>query len=235
MQERTMAPRVVTETCYMMDIIADVRRGHVVPAAFQRPYVWTVADIEALWMSILKGYPLGSLLMWNPIDAMGTAGTRLGPIQVVGEGRRDIILDGQNRLVTMAWSMTPTNADVTPDAPGHDIWRSGRTLVADPYRNLVRFVDDDDVTGMIMPIHHLSGTFNTFLRKNWKSAEDDVHAEWLDALGELQRSSRMIKVTIERATPAQARDAFLHISRVGVPMGVDDFDAAMVFDLENPT
>lgn len=226
-----MSPRVVTESCLMMDVIADVRAGRVVPAAFQRPYVWTADDVEALWASILKGYPLGSLLMWNPRDPSIGGTTRLGPIAAASEGRRDIILDGQNRLVTMAWSTTPPDAEVPSDAPGHGVWRSGRTLVADPYLRTVRFVDNAEVAGMMMPIHHLSGSLNTFLRRAWRRDEDDRHAHWLDGLGDLQRGARMIKVTIERATPAQARDAFLHIARAGVPMSAEDFDAATAFDL----
>jgi len=131
----------------------------------------------------------------------------------------------------MAWSTTPEDADVPADAPGHAMWRSGRTLVADPYLRRIHFVDDQAVKGMIMPVHYLSGRLNTFLRKNWTCDEDDGHARWLDDLACLQRQARMIKVTIERATPEQARDAFLHISRAGVPMSAEDFDAAMAFDL----
>lgn len=218
----------------MMDIIEDVRRGRTIPAAFQRPYVWTAADIEALWKSILMGYPIGALLLWQPRDRTVPGKRMLGPIQADSDDRCTIILDGQNRLVTIAWSLTPGDVRVDPAAPGYDIWRSGKTLTADPYTRTVRFVDDAEIKGMMMPVHNLTGTFNTFLRRNWVSEEDDVHAEWLDHLGSRQREARIIKATIERATPEEAREAFLHISRAGVPMSAADFDAAMGFDLDEP-
>src|SRR3546814_17147517 len=58
----------------------------------------------------------------------------LGPIRIPELQRPALILDGQNRLVTFAWSMTTYEDEVDPSAPGYDIWRSGKVLVADPHQ-----------------------------------------------------------------------------------------------------
>src|SRR3546814_3212564 len=97
--------------------------------------LWSEKDIVALWTSIIKGYPLGAFLFWQPPgkDISEYAQAALGPIRIPELQRPALILDGQNRLVTFAWSMTPYEDEVDPSAPGYDIWRSGKVLVADQH------------------------------------------------------------------------------------------------------
>src|SRR3546814_14680724 len=76
----------------------------------------------------------------------------LGPIRIPELQRPALILDGQNRLVTFAWSMTPYEDEVDPSAPGYDIWRSGKVLVADPHLETVRFVPEAEASkNLLMP------------------------------------------------------------------------------------
>jgi hypothetical protein len=222
--------RIETEASFMLDIVRDVQKGRAAPAAFQRPFVWTAADVEALWTSILRGYPLGAFLLWRPRGGIVHSRPTLGPIPLRPDDRASLILDGQNRLVTIAWSMTDPDEDVPEGLPGSEIFRAGRTLVLDPYEKRARFVDAAKITGMMMPIHHLFGTISPFIRKAWRSDEDDAAMAWLDDQGYRLRGARIVRTTIDGATPEQAREAFLHIARAGVPMSQADFDAAVAFD-----
>ena len=222
--------RIETEASFMLDIVRDVQKGRAAPAAFQRPFVWTADDVEALWTSILRGYPLGAFLLWRPAGGIVHARPTLGPIPLTPDDRTALVLDGQNRLVTIAWSMTAPDAEVPDGLPGGELFRAGRTLVLDPYERRVHFVDADRVQGMMMPIHHLFDTTMPFIRKAWRSDDDDVHMEWIDDVGYRLRGARIVRTTIDGATPAQAREAFLHIARAGVPMSQADFDAAVAFD-----
>lgn len=224
--------RIETEASFMLDIVKDVQKGRAAPAAFQRPFVWTAADVEALWTSILRGYPLGAFLLWRPKGGMVHSRPTLGPIPLQPDDRAALILDGQNRLVTIAWSMTDPDADLPEGLPGGELFRVGRTLVLDPYERRARFVDFDQVHGMMMPIHHLFGTISPFIRKAWRSDDDNEAMEWLDDQGYRLRSARIVRTTIDGATPEQAREAFLHIARAGVPMSQADFDAAVAFTPE---
>lgn len=222
--------RIETEASFMLDIVRDVQKGRAAPAAFQRPFVWTAADVEALWTSILRGYPLGAFLLWRPRGGIVHARPTLGPIPLRPDDRASLILDGQNRLVTIAWSMTDPDEDVPEGLPGSEIFRVGQTLVLDPYEKRARFVDSGEVHGMMMPIHHLFGTISPFIRKTWRSDGDDAAMAWLDDQGYRLRGARIVRTTIDGATPEQAREAFLHIARAGVPMSQADFDAAVAFD-----
>ena len=199
-------------------------------SAFQRPFVWTALDVEALWTSILRGYPLGAFLLWRPKGGAIHSRPTLGPIALNPDDRASLILDGQNRLVTIAWSMTDPDEDLPDGLPGSELFRVGRTLVLDPYERRARFVPFDEVQGMMMPIHHLFGNSSAFFRTAWRDKDDDPHMEWLDNAGYRLRATRIVRTTIDGATPEQAREAFLHIARAGVPMDQADFDAALNYN-----
>src|SRR3546814_11336670 len=99
------------ESSFLLQLTERVKAGRAVPAAFQRPYVWSEKDIVALWTSIIKGYPLGAFLFWQPPGKAITeyAQADLGPISLHIMQRPDVILDGQTRHLTLARSMTPSD------------------------------------------------------------------------------------------------------------------------------
>ena len=62
--------------------------------SFQRGYVWSPADAVALFESIILGYPIGGLILWDPNGR--NWGLSSGEL---------IVLDGQQRLTTLAGSI----------------------------------------------------------------------------------------------------------------------------------
>ncbi|WP_162240388.1 DUF262 domain-containing protein [Nocardia arizonensis] len=46
------------------EIVASVRAGQVRIPEFQRPFRWGLEDGRRLFDSIVRGYPVGSLLLW---------------------------------------------------------------------------------------------------------------------------------------------------------------------------
>lgn len=127
-------------------ILKDVASGRLLPAAMQRPYVWRKADVEALCDSILSGFPIGAFLMWAPgskADIAQLARARLGPIEArgVADGSVSLLLDGQNRLSTLAWMMAsepPALADLSPAEV--DTWTGPERLVLDFGTRALKFV-----------------------------------------------------------------------------------------------
>ncbi len=84
-------------------ILSKVLAGEIRVPDFQRPLRWKGADVVLLFDSILKGYPVGSLLFWKrPADA--------DPRLRVGNAHIDVpqvqdgwfIVDGQQRTTALA-------------------------------------------------------------------------------------------------------------------------------------
>lgn len=80
------------------DCISAIQQRDLVLPEFQREYVWSRDQAKQLMVSLLKGYPVGGLLIW-PTDTppelknIGELPKKLGAVRV--------LLDGQQRLTTL--------------------------------------------------------------------------------------------------------------------------------------
>ncbi|MEW6014397.1 MAG: DUF262 domain-containing protein, partial [Candidatus Zixiibacteriota bacterium] len=56
-------PKPVTEK--YDDFFTEISKGRVKIPLFQRDFVWTKAQTAGLIDSILKGYPIGTFILWK--------------------------------------------------------------------------------------------------------------------------------------------------------------------------
>lgn len=102
-------------------VIDDVNRVYLLPA-IQRPFVWTSAQVIALYDSILKGYPISSFMFWA-VDEETKAEVRCYNFienyrpemmnePTKAEGRQAVlVLDGQQRLTSLLIGLRGTYAE----------------------------------------------------------------------------------------------------------------------------
>lgn len=85
-------------------IMDKVRSGEFSIPQFQRDFIWTPRDIVDFFDSILKGYPIGSLLMWIPESDQFYCIDNLEGFKVDSNSAPDkcYVLDGRQRLTTLA-------------------------------------------------------------------------------------------------------------------------------------
>lgn len=228
---------------FLLELIRRVSTGQLAPAAFQRPYVWGRDDVMALCTSILEGFPIGGFLTWMPYqhaDLTKLSRNRLGPILLdAGTRAPALLLDGQNRLATLAWMLRDITAPLPDDLSESEraTWACGEELVVDLAARELRFVRHEDADlGFTLPMASLfdSRIATTLMLKRWSQewsafSEEERNAglKWHDTCTNAFRNARITETVLENATPAEARKAFLHICRVGVPMSQEDFDAAI--------
>src|SRR5688500_886442 len=75
-----------------------IRKLDLVLPEFQREYVWTREQAKQLLVSLIRGYPTGSVLFWktdHPPDIKNNA------VPKDKIGTTSVILDGQQRLTTL--------------------------------------------------------------------------------------------------------------------------------------
>ena len=88
----------------LSDIENNLANGTYVIPAFQRDFVWDIEQSARLLDSWIKGYPLGSFILWSteerlcPIKKIGN--TVLFDIQDPTE-KTTYILDGQQRITSI--------------------------------------------------------------------------------------------------------------------------------------
>ena len=51
---------------YMTTILDRIKNGKILIPKFQRDFVWNIGQMLDLFDSILKGFPIGSLILWTP-------------------------------------------------------------------------------------------------------------------------------------------------------------------------
>lgn len=85
------------------DLLDNVASGEVRVPRFQRPYVWAPDDMIQLFDSVLRGYPIGSLLIWQTDRKDISSLEAIGPIQLPTDGSalKSYVVDGHQRLATL--------------------------------------------------------------------------------------------------------------------------------------
>jgi len=98
------APEAISLT--VRKLIGKVQEGEIRVPAFQRPLRWGPDDVVKLFDSLLKGYPVGSLLFWRhkfDRDPRLQLGSAVIDAPAVEDGW--FIVDGQQRTTALAASL----------------------------------------------------------------------------------------------------------------------------------
>lgn len=100
----TAKPEIVS----VSELLEAVTGGEYRIPKFQRPYVWTPEDMLQLFDSVLKGYPIGSLLIWQTERKGISSLDRIGPTEITDEGPlfKSYVVDGHQRLATLFGVLT---------------------------------------------------------------------------------------------------------------------------------
>src|SRR2546427_413872 len=94
-----MPPTLYKDTGYSLThLIEDIKHGNIALPDIQRPFVWSAAKARDLFDSMYRGFPVGTLMLWETGAEVGT--------KQVGGAEADrvpklLIVDGQQRLTSL--------------------------------------------------------------------------------------------------------------------------------------
>jgi hypothetical protein len=102
-------PQPNATTYALEDIVAQVLAGRVRVPSFQRTFRWQWQDVRRLFDSIVKGYPIGNLLLWERIADAKTI--EIGALEIEApSGPALWVVDGQQRVTSLANALTDEGA-----------------------------------------------------------------------------------------------------------------------------
>lgn len=113
------------------ELMHGIRELDLVLPEFQREYVWSREQAKQLLVSLMRGYPTGSLLLWKTTSPPEIKNSAIDRGRI---GTTSVILDGQQRLTTLY--LLTRNA-IPP-------YYHERDIVNDP-RNLYYHLDSGDL------------------------------------------------------------------------------------------
>ena len=90
----------------VMELVEKLISGELIIPSIQRSFVWKKKQIPEFLDSIYKGYPIGSILIWET-----TKEPPLQLVNVIKQERKvpnaDVLLDGQQRITSLTWVLNP--------------------------------------------------------------------------------------------------------------------------------
>ncbi len=82
------------------DLLRDVKLGKIGLPDLQRPFVWPDSKVRNLLDSMLKGYPIGYIMLWSSPDEYDNA-KQIGGNEKTYKEPDDLVIDGQQRLTAL--------------------------------------------------------------------------------------------------------------------------------------
>ncbi|MFI0423131.1 DUF262 domain-containing protein [Spongiactinospora sp. 9N601] len=93
------------------DLVEYALQGRIrIPSIYQ----WDRIDVTLLFDSILRGYPIGQLLVWQRPAAAGTIFVGHLRVEAPAVGDAYWVVDGQQRITSLVGALTATNETVDP-------------------------------------------------------------------------------------------------------------------------
>lgn len=95
------APEITPQVVHLIDLLKRAKEGRLRVPRFQRDYIWRRQDIVALFDSIARQYPIGTLFLWGA-QPIPNSREYIGPLRLPAyDGETWLVLDGQQRLTTL--------------------------------------------------------------------------------------------------------------------------------------
>ncbi|MBK9368450.1 MAG: DUF262 domain-containing protein [Deltaproteobacteria bacterium] len=95
----------------IVQLLADVRLGHIQIPRFQRPFVWKDERRLDLLRSIYIGIPIGSLIVWRTSETQLACFRKIAGISIPAPPAGQVVsylLDGHQRLTTLLSTFSPS-------------------------------------------------------------------------------------------------------------------------------
>lgn len=112
-------PKLTADTRSVSDLVGLVTSGRVRVPVYQRSLQWDASDVIALFDSIYRGFPVGSLLLHHRSAAPATT-LEFGPLTIHAPEASSAydVVDGQQRLISLAVSLA--RPEPIPTRPASD-------------------------------------------------------------------------------------------------------------------
>jgi hypothetical protein len=232
------APEITPQVLHLRDLLKWVRQGRVRVPNFQRDFTWDRARMRDLFDSIRKQYPIGTLLFWESTKPRPMS-DHLGPLRLPDyAGGRLLVLDGQQRLTTLAGVLLFDELDRSPE----DDRDPGRWLVYyDADTNSFTYFDGPPPLSAVK-VSELMGTKRLYdVAQRILGASNEKHdaknrAIWvarIETVSAALAAYRVPLVIFATDSLRLAVESFTRLNRSGQSMGPDEMFSALTYAAED--
>lgn len=87
------------------NLVNDVRIGKIGLPDLQRPFVWKDSKVRDLFDSMMRGYPIGYVMLWESPTGYDDKKISIGENKKIYEEPKELVIDGQQRLTALVAAM----------------------------------------------------------------------------------------------------------------------------------
>ena len=87
------------------NLVNDVRIGKIGLPDLQRPFVWKDNKVRDLFDSMLRGYPIGYVMLWESPSNYEEKKSSIGIDKKMYDEPKELVIDGQQRLTALVAAM----------------------------------------------------------------------------------------------------------------------------------
>lgn len=207
-----------------MHLIEEIKHDNIALPEIQRPFVWSPAKVRDLFDSMYRGYPVGTLMLWETGVAVGTKKVGGGD---TGKVAKLLVVDGQQRL-TALFAVLTGNAVVTSRFenkkiriafhPGNETFEVTDAAIEKSPEYI------SDIT--ILWANRYKSTVRDFMAQldgDRSDAEQDKLEERIDRVRDLRDFSFQVIEINSRADGEEVAEIFVRTNSKGVTLNQADF------------
>ena len=210
------------------DMLSDIETGKIKVPQFQRKFVWTLEQTAHLIDSILKGYPIGTFIIWETDERLRSVRNLGGAdFPETPEGSRvKYVLDGQQRMTSIYVALKGAKLK---NENGEDVDYSGIyiDLKAAPDEEIVVTAREDEDESRYIKVVDLLNAEILWLAEHYPDKE---LLSRIDNYRKAIDTYRFPKVDITGTPIDVATEIFTRINVTGKPLSLFEIMAAKTFD-----
>lgn len=209
--------------CKYQTLISDIERGYMQIPRFQRDFVWEKKKSADLIDSILKGYPIGTFVIWRTRERLNNV-KRLGNQdlpEIPSDDFVKYVLDGQQRLASLFVIVN-----------GLSVEKDGRR---EDYRNIYIDLDAQDDSESVVKTDRPAGrhiTVYDLLNRGIAELANEYkeHLEKIQAYQNALRGYDFSTILISEYPMEKAVEVFNRINTTGKPLTLFEIMVAKTYD-----
>lgn len=208
-------------------LFADIDTGRVKIPMFQRDFVWTKEQTAKLIDSIIKGFPIGTFILWKTregLRAMRNIGNIILPDVPKGE-TVSYVLDGQQRITSLY--AVRKSIRMTKDGQEIDYSQISIDLSIDPDSDEQVVVVDPPVDSPSIPVHILLNAGVSELARDYAE-----HLDRIDVYRKRLTGYDFSVIVIPDYPIDIACEVFTRINTGGTELTLFEIMVAKTYDIE---
>ncbi len=210
------------------DLISEIQKGQIKVPKFQRNFVWSLDKTAKLLDSILKGYPIGTFILWETNERLNDI-KNIGNLEippVSDDEKVQYVLDGQQRITSLFAAYLGAKIQKEGEKKITDYFEIYVDLDRDVENNDDQIVVSEEPENRNITLHKLLNAKYSELREKYSNEEIDKIQKYKETFTTYDFST----VVLRKEDIDSAIEVFTRINTGGQTLTLFEIMSAKTYD-----